>query len=74
MNSISFLCNALFVCLFCRGYNEQYGRRYTAVVPTNVFGPHDNFNFDDGHVLSGLIHKTYLAKSKSNPLGKVSNL
>ncbi|ROL43048.1 GDP-L-fucose synthase [Anabarilius grahami] len=37
---------------------EKYGRRYTAVIPTNVFGPHDNFNIEDGHVLPGLIHKT----------------
>lgn len=36
--------------------------KYTAVVPTNVFGPNDNFNIEDGHVLPGLIHKVYLAK------------
>lgn len=34
----------------------------TAVVPTNVYGPNDNFNIEDGHVLPGLIHKVYLAK------------
>ncbi|XP_056122407.1 GDP-L-fucose synthase-like [Rhinichthys klamathensis goyatoka] len=47
---------------------EKYGRRYTAVIPTNVFGPHDNFNIEDGHVLPGLIHKTYLAKKEGKPL------
>ncbi|ROL43046.1 GDP-L-fucose synthase [Anabarilius grahami] len=47
---------------------QQYGRRYTAVIPTNVFGPHDNFNIEDGHVLPGLIHKTYLAKKEGKPL------
>uniref|UniRef100_A0A672NM04 Tissue specific transplantation antigen P35B n=1 Tax=Sinocyclocheilus grahami TaxID=75366 RepID=A0A672NM04_SINGR len=41
-------------------YFQQYGQRYTAVIPTNVFGPHDNYNIEDGHVLPGLIHKTYL--------------
>uniref|UniRef100_A0A8C1QU56 GDP-L-fucose synthase n=1 Tax=Cyprinus carpio TaxID=7962 RepID=A0A8C1QU56_CYPCA len=43
-----------------RALFQQYGRRYTAVIPTNVFGPHDNYNIEDGHVLPGLIHKTYL--------------
>lgn len=50
----------------CRGYYEQHGRRYTAVIPTNVFGPHDNFSLEDGHVLPGLVHKAYLAKSASS--------
>lgn len=45
-----------------RGYFEQHGCRFTAVIPTNIFGPHDNFNIEDGHVLPGLIHKVYLAK------------
>lgn len=48
--------------LSSRGYSEQHGRHFTAVIPTNVFGPHDNFNIEDGHVLPGLIHKVYLAK------------
>lgn len=52
--------------MFCRGYHEQHGRRYTSVIPTNVFGPHDNFSLADGHVLAGLIHKTYIAKSESH--------
>lgn len=33
-------------------------------VPTNIFGKHDNFNIDDGHVIPGLVHKCYLAKQK----------
>ncbi|KAB5517191.1 hypothetical protein PHYPO_G00186860 [Pangasianodon hypophthalmus] len=51
-----------------RAYYKQYGRRYTAVIPTNVFGPHDNFNIEDGHVLPGLIHKTYIAQKEGTPL------
>uniref|UniRef100_G3PGT5 GDP-L-fucose synthase n=1 Tax=Gasterosteus aculeatus aculeatus TaxID=481459 RepID=G3PGT5_GASAC len=46
-----------------RAYFQQYGRCYTAVIPTNVFGPHDNFNIENGHVLSALINKTYKAKT-----------
>ncbi|XP_013812431.2 GDP-L-fucose synthase [Apteryx mantelli] len=51
-----------------RAYFEQHGCRFTAVVPTNVFGPHDNFNVEDGHVLPGLIHKVYLAKQTGSAL------
>uniref|UniRef100_A0A8C6ZVC4 GDP-L-fucose synthase n=1 Tax=Nothoprocta perdicaria TaxID=30464 RepID=A0A8C6ZVC4_NOTPE len=51
-----------------RAYFEQHGCRFTAVIPTNVFGPHDNFNIEDGHVLPGLIHKVYLAKQTGSPL------
>ncbi|XP_061634501.1 GDP-L-fucose synthase-like isoform X2 [Phyllopteryx taeniolatus] len=46
-----------------RAYFEQHGHCYTAVIPTNVFGPHDNYSIEDGHVVPGLIHKTYIAKS-----------
>ncbi|XP_077439597.1 GDP-L-fucose synthase-like isoform X1 [Vanacampus margaritifer] len=51
-----------------RAYFQQHGRCYTAVIPTNVFGPHDNFSIEDGHVLPGLIHKTYIAKKEGKPL------
>ncbi|EOA95163.1 GDP-L-fucose synthetase, partial [Anas platyrhynchos] len=51
-----------------RGYFEQHGCRFTAVIPTNIFGPHDNFNIEDGHVLPGLIHKVYLAKQSGSAL------
>ena len=59
----------LCISFFLRGYADQHGIKYTSVIPTNVFGPHDNFNIDDGHVLPGLIHKVYKAKGKrfSNP-------
>ncbi|CAJ0960186.1 unnamed protein product [Ranitomeya imitator] len=45
-----------------RAYHQQHGCKFTAVIPTNVFGPYDNFNIEDGHVLPGLIHKVYQAK------------
>ncbi|XP_043221637.1 GDP-L-fucose synthase-like [Amphibalanus amphitrite] len=50
-----------------RAYHQQHGRCFTSVIPTNVFGPHDNFNVEDGHVLPGLIHKAYLAKQSDSP-------
>uniref|UniRef100_A0A8C5DUJ5 GDP-L-fucose synthase n=1 Tax=Gouania willdenowi TaxID=441366 RepID=A0A8C5DUJ5_GOUWI len=47
---------------------QQHGRLFTAVIPTNVFGPHDNFSISDGHVLPGLIHKTHNAQKEGTPL------
>ncbi|VDM47673.1 unnamed protein product [Toxocara canis] len=51
-----------------RGYAQEHGRKYTAVIPCNVFGPHDNYNLQDGHVIPALIHKTYIAKRDGTPL------
>jgi GDP-L-fucose synthase len=45
-------------------YSDQYGVNFTSIIPTNVYGPHDNFNIDNGHVIPGLIHKCFLAKQK----------
>ncbi|XP_069588143.1 GDP-L-fucose synthase [Ranitomeya imitator] len=51
-----------------RAYHQQHGCKFTAVIPTNVFGPYDNFNIEDGHVLPGLIHKVYQAKQNGSAL------
>jgi len=48
-----------------RAYKEQYGVNYTCVIPTNIYGPNDNFNIENGHVLPSLIHKCYLAKKNN---------
>ncbi|TEB32680.1 epimerase-domain-containing protein [Coprinellus micaceus] len=48
-------------------YKEQFGHNFTSAIPTNVFGPHDNFDLEDSHVIPGLIHKCYLAKKNSTP-------
>lgn len=50
-----------------RAYHQQHGCNFTAVIPTNVFGPYDNFNLEDGHVLPGLINKVYTAKKENTP-------
>jgi GDP-L-fucose synthase len=47
-----------------RLYAEEYGCKFTSVIPTNIYGPNDNFHLEDSHVIPGLIHKCYLAKSK----------
>lgn len=51
-----------------RCYREQHGRNYVCVIPTNIYGPHDNFHLDDAHVIPALIHKCYLAKQQGAPL------
>lgn len=46
----------------CRYYNEQYGTNFISVMPTNLYGPGDNFNLETAHVLPALIRKFHLAK------------
>ncbi len=48
-------------------YNEQYGTNYICIIPTNIYGPYDNFNLVDAHVIPALIHKCHLAKSNNEP-------
>jgi GDP-L-fucose synthase len=46
----------------CWAYNRQYGTRYLAAMPTNIYGPGDNYNLETSHVLPALIRKVYEAK------------
>jgi GDP-L-fucose synthase len=46
----------------CWSYNRQYGTRYLAAMPTNLYGPGDNYNLETSHVLPALIRKVYEAK------------
>lgn len=48
-----------------RSYREQYGVNYTSVIPTNIYGPNDNFSLTHGHVMPMLIHKLYLAQQNN---------
>ena len=50
-----------------RSYQKQYNRNYICVIPTNIYGPNDNFSLEDGHVIPALIHKCYLAKKEKKP-------
>ena len=51
-----------------RGYSQQHGCTFTSVIPCNVFGPHDNFNMQDGHVIPG--DKVSVTKTKRHLLVK----
>lgn len=46
----------------CESYNLQYGTNYIAVMPTNLYGPNDNFHLENSHVLPAMIRKVYLSK------------
>ncbi|MBM4200863.1 MAG: GDP-L-fucose synthase [Gammaproteobacteria bacterium] len=46
----------------CESYNRQYGRQYVSVMPTNLYGPNDNYDLNNSHVLPALIRKTHEAK------------
>jgi GDP-L-fucose synthase len=51
----------------CRYYHEQYGTNYISVMPTNVYGPGDNFNLETSHVLPALIRKFHEATVQGRP-------
>jgi GDP-L-fucose synthase len=51
---------------FMCGLARQQGLNYFTIIPTNLFGPQDNYNIADGHVLPALIHKCYLAKQNND--------
>jgi len=45
-----------------KAYKEQYNDNFVCVIPTNIYGDHDNYSLEDGHVIPSLIHKCYLSK------------
>ena len=51
-----------------RSYREQYGLNYKSVIPSNIYGPNDNYDIINGHVLPSLIHKCFLARENKTGL------
>ena len=51
----------------CRYYNQQYGTNFISVMPTNLYGPNDNYNLETSHVLPALIRKFHEAKVNNEP-------
>jgi GDP-L-fucose synthase len=51
----------------CRYYNQQYGTNFISVMPTNLYGPNDNYNLETSHVLPALIRKFHEAKINNEP-------
>ena len=53
--------------IHCKTYQEQYDDNFICVIPTNIYGPNDNYNLNDGHVIPALTHRCYLAKQENKP-------
>jgi len=51
----------------CRAYNEQYKTRFISVIPTNLYGPNDNYDPEQSHLVAALIQKFHIAKIKNEP-------
>ncbi len=51
----------------CQAYNKQYGTNFISVMPTNLYGPNDNFNLETAHVLPALLRKFHEAKINKSP-------
>lgn len=50
----------------CESYNRQYGRQYVSVMPTNLYGPNDNYDLNNSHVLPALLRKAYEGKQRGD--------
>lgn len=51
----------------CQSYNEQYGTNFISLMPTNLYGPNDNFDLAEAHVLPAMLRKFHEAKLKKEP-------
>jgi GDP-L-fucose synthase len=50
----------------CESYNRQYGRQYVSAMPTNLYGPNDNYDLENSHVLPALLRKAHEAKGRGD--------
>lgn len=53
--------------MMCQSYNKQYGTNYISLMPTNLYGPNDNFDLTSSHVLPAMIRKFHEAKTSNSP-------
>jgi len=53
--------------MMCQSYNKQYGTNFISLMPTNLYGPNDNFDLESSHVLPALIRKFHEAKETNSP-------
>ena len=51
----------------CEAYRDQYGCNFISAMPTNLYGPNDNYDLETSHVLPALIHKIHLTKENNEP-------
>ena len=55
----------------CEAYNNQYNTNYVCLMPTNLYGPNDNYNLKTSHFFPALISKIYLAKKNKKKFIKI---
>jgi len=55
----------------CESYNRQYGTDYRSIMPTNLYGPNDNFHLENSHVIPALIRKFHEAKVENKPFVEI---
>ena len=53
--------------IHCKTYQDQFDDNFICVIPTNIYGPNDNYNLEDGHVIPALTQRCYLAKREGKP-------
>ena len=53
--------------IHCKTYQDQFDDNFICVIPTNIYGPNDNYDLKDGHVIPALTHRCYLAKKEGKP-------
>ena len=65
-SNIAYAVSKIAGIIMCQKYNEQYGTNFISAMPSNLYGPGDNFNLRDSHVLPALIRKFHNAKENNN--------
>lgn len=55
----------------CESYRDQYGCNFIAAMPTNLYGPGDNYNLENSHVIPALIRKIHTAKKNNDPIVEI---
>ena len=66
--NLGYSCAKRMLDIHTRLLARQYGCRFSTIAPVTMYGPHDDFDLDGGHVIGALIHKCYLAQQEGRPL------
>lgn len=67
-SNIGYSYSKRMIDILSQCYNNQYNTNFISIIPGNLYGPHDNFNLEDSHVIPSLIHKSYLAHNNNTNL------
>lgn len=67
-SNIGYSYSKRMIDILSQCYNNQYNTNFISIIPGNLYGPNDNFNLEDSHVIPSLIHKSYLAHNNNTNL------